>query len=729
MSTTVTCPKADCRFANRAGARFCAVCGTRLGDEPMESVPNPKPTPPPVLPSVSAKRWQRRPGEIAARITAATLGNDSRGQIIIDEGLAALALRNGHMQGQLPAGPYTVESVLGNLFNRGQDTVVYLVDLSEQFLAFSLDGVWSKDPLRLKMECELVVQVANAELFCRNVVREQPTYTLHMLREVLAPEVRDAAQAYLGDHTVAELDANAATRRVDFAVDVQQRLGSVLQQMGLAFVRVRFVDIRHPRLDQLRGQQEELVLGVPELETRKRLFDLYTEQQLHELAKEEGEAALFVQRAQLWDRMRRAVQQDRLNEATTQEEWETFVADSDRRRLLREDELAHFREELRWKADDRSGERAQVVALAALYSEFEVKAAQLAEQHKHDQNRLQNELSLLKQDTLGRLEIERQRLLMTAETNTLVAARRRDEEQKEQLAAIEALTRDAAFKRQMELQKVTDWAERRKLEIEIETLEDKADLATAAAAQEMMRINRAEKLRIEREHWIAVRRAQLDDDERRHRLVMEEKRAEREHELQRIAKMATLSTETLIALTDDQGRATLLADLKRTELLKGFSQEQILAMAAEKNPIVVEALKAQFQAASEGQLGRAEAEKWKALAESTQQQQGAVTGMMKEFMDRQEKATREAAERQERLTGEALRGMGDVAKSFAAKPEAGSTLIIGAGGAQQLPSSGAGAGAAAPGSGEQQVVICPRCQLRSPAGVKFCHNCGHKFFD
>ncbi len=725
MSTTITCPKADCRYANRAGARFCAVCGTRLGDETMESVP----TPPPARPLISGRRWQRRPGEIAARITAATLGNDSRGQIIIDEGLAALALRNGHLQGQLPAGPYTVESVMGNLFIRGQDTVVYLVDLSEHALAFSLDGVWSKDPLRLKMECELVVQVESAEFLCRNVVREQPTYTLHMLREVIAPEVRDAAQAYLGDHTVAELDANAATRRDDFAVDVQQRLGTVLQQMGLAFVRVRFVDIRHPRLDQLRGQQEELVLGVPELETRKRLFDLYTEQQLHELAKEEGETALFAQRAQLWDRMRRAVQQDRLNEATTQEEWETFVAGSDRRRLLREDELARFREELRWKTEDRNSERAQAVAMAALYAEYEVKAAQLTEQHKHDQSRLQSELSLLKQETLGRLEIERQRLLMTAETNALLAARRRDEEQKEQLAAIEALTRDAAFKRQLELQKVTDWAERRKLEIEIEALEDKADLATAAAAQEMMRINRAEKLRIEREHWIAVRRAQLDDDERRHRLAMEEKRAEREHELQRIAKMATLSAETLIALTDDQGRAALLADLKRTELLKGFSQEQILAMAAEKNPIVVEALKAQFQAASEGQLGRAEAEKWKALAESTQQQQGAVAGMMKEFMDRQEKAAREAAERQERLTGEALRGMGDVAKSFAAKPEAGSTLIIGAGGAQQLPSSGAGAGAAAPGSGEQQVVICPRCQLRSPAGVKFCQNCGHKFFD
>lgn len=728
MPTTKTCPK--CTYVNPPDNRFCTRCGQSLSGVAAVTMAEPAP-PPNRAADVVQSRWSRRPGELAARITSASFGGGSHAEIIIEEGLAALAVRNGQVVDNLRPGPYPVETLRSKWFGRGQDTVVYLVDANEQHISFSIDGLWSADPLRLKAECELAVRVTNVERFCRTLVKEQPTYTVADLQSYLLPEVRDAAQAYLADNTMQQLEATFASRRDDFAVDVGERLRSQLVQAGLEFVRVRFFDLRHPRLDQIKQQEEDLYLGAVELENHKRLFAVFSEEQLHEISKEEAEVARFELRAQVWERMRRAVQQDRISEATSAEEWATFVAAADRRKLVSEDDLARFREDLRWKSEDRNNERAHTVAMATVFAEAERERAGLTEKYKLDQTLLSNELTLLQQSVTGRLEIERQRIVLEQETASLQAARRREEAALDALAERQGMIDDALTQARVELTRNNSAAETARIRIQIERLEDDNDLLTAEKAQAMMRRNREDKLRIEREHWIALQKARLDEDERRQRMHMEEMRAEREHELARMDKLATMSAEALITLTDDQGRATLLAEIKKTEILKGFSEEQILAMAAERQPLIVDAIKARYQAASDGRLSAADAEKWKALSEAAERREAGSTSMMKEFLDRQERATREAAERQERLANTSMQGMGDVAKAFAQKPDGNPTIVFGPGGAQSYGGYGGGnPGASAPSQeSANQVVVCPECQVRSAVGTKFCSNCGHKFFN
>lgn len=716
MTTQPRCH--HCGHVNRPGARFCAQCGHAL-----DATGTPDPPDPGVnrRPLIEARRWRRRPGEIAVRIRPQDLPGLFGKEIIVEEGTTVAILEDGKATRYDGPGRYALQTATGRLW--GREVGAVLLDGGEIHLDFELTDLWTRDPLRLWGRCEVAVQIADPAAFIRNVLKDKDTATLHDLRAFLFPELAHTVRSFVADHTVPQLDQALADRPDDLAVDLQERLQAAFAQSGLAFRRVRLFDLAHPRYDELRRKQEDLYLGPQELETRKRLADLYNQEQLQQLAEEEADVARFEMRAQIWQRMRQAVLQDKITAATGDEEWEQFVAELDKRKLLREDELARFREQLRHAAEDRARERAHLLALADLYAEYELKAARLSEQFKHDRQRLQNELELARQETLGRLELRRKQVEMELEIQALEAQHRRTQQELDDIARRERVIQDAIAEHQVALQHAQTELERARIQVQIERLEDDNDLLTVEKAQAMMRRNKEEKLRIQREHEIAMMKAQLEAEERRLEMRLREQAQARQHELARMKQMSEMSVEALIAFTTGPEQAAILGELKRTELLRDFTEEQILAMAVEKRPEVVQAFQAKFQALAEGRLSAAEAEKWRALAELVQKHQEDLYRQMQDQLDRQERQAREAAERQERITGEALRQMGDVAKAFAQKPDGAPNIIFGPGSGGYTAVDGAGA---SPAGG--RVQVCPNCRVEAPVGEKYCANCGHAFY-
>lgn len=745
----IQCPR--CGFVNRPQARFCGDCGQKLGDMQAATTVTAPPSPP--QPAMAEMRWQRRPGEIAARITAKDLPASARGVLVIDEGLHAIILRDGQVYGKQGPGIYQLDRGRGFFgLGTGENVTAVVVDGGEIALRFALRDLWTMDPLRLSAECRLAVAVTDPDLFAQRVVKDLALFAEPDLRALLYDEVRDAAQAYVADHSMEQLEESLARRSEEFGVDVQMRLGATFEAMGLSFSRVQILDLRHPRFDQIKQREEELFLGPAELHHKQRLFDLYTQEQLLEDAKEEGKVAQYERRSQLWARMRRAVQQERVNETTTQDELERFMVEMERQKLLREDELGQMRDALTWQGEDRRRARAHAVAMAQLAEESEGQAATLAAKFSQDETRLQHELTLSRAEIMGRLAVEQARVETTLELAALQAARRREQEELDAAALRKRIVDAARAARAEELEKAQGEAERARIRIEIERLEDQADLATAADAQALQRHDQAEKWRMEREHWIATEQARLDAQERALRIELQRKSEEQrlelerqaaaqraaleaeaqrqQHELARMERMATFSVEALIAISGD-AQGELLAELKRSELSAGMTEEQILASNAVKSPALAEVLKAKYQAAADGRLSAAEAEKWQAIAETMQQHEAEQRRQTDAILDRMERAAREAAERQERSNTEALRQVGDVAKAFAQKPESGSTIVFGAGGVvgggAVGPGGGPGGGMVGPGAGGR-VQVCPKCRVESEVGSKHCQNCGYSFF-
>lgn len=168
-------------------------------------------------------------------------------------------------------------------------------------------------------------------------------------------------------------------------------------------------------------------------------------------------------------------------------------------------------------------------------------------------------------------------------------------------------------------------------------------------------------------------------DEERQRLQMEADHLER---------VSAMGPEALL-MAAPPDRAQLIAELRRTEILKGFSEEQILAMAAENSPEVAKAFQEKFSGAS--------SEKVEALYER--------------MLEEKDKAASDSAETQRehaRLMSEMFQ------RGLDAMSQAG------------RPTTPGGSGRPQAAGGAERVVVCPECHVELPVGTKFCTNCGHK---
>jgi hypothetical protein len=175
-------------------------------------------------------------------------------------------------------------------------------------------------------------------------------------------------------------------------------------------------------------------------------------------------------------------------------------------------------------------------------------------------------------------------------------------------------------------------------------------------------------------------------------------------ELEKIQALSSLSTDALIAAAPAD-RAAMLADLKRTESLRGFTEDQILAMAAEKNVEIARAFQEKFKSASSADIQRA---------------YDRMLAMKDQNLADLKEMSREYARMIQDMYNKGMETQRDTA-SHAAAP--GMTVIT-PGGATGVVQTGTGSAPPVP-----RMVVCPKCHLETAEGNKFCENCGNKFFD
>jgi len=199
----------------------------------------------------------------------------------------------------------------------------------------------------------------------------------------------------------------------------------------------------------------------------------------------------------------------------------------------------------------------------------------------------------------------------------------------------------------------------------------------------------------------------LDDEEER--LRIERQRAEAEVGQEIADREFQREMEKLKALSAVE-QARLAADLKKTESMKDMTEQQIMALMAEKSPHVAAAIAERYKA--EAQAG-ASAEV-KALYEKILAGKEAEADRIERVMDK-------ALGSVERVAGagaERERQQKEEVKDTAEK-------------AMDRMADVAAARAGASGAADERAakLLCPKCKHQVPAGSKFCDNCGHQFFD
>ncbi len=668
---------------------------------------------------------------------------------------------------------------------RGRHVTALLVQGGPVTIDFDLERLFTADNFELKGRCAVAVEVGNPPVFFANLMRGRQTFTRADLRAFLLDQVRDAVQDVVGRQNLKAMPTGL-TLKNQLITAIQAHLERTLADSGLGVVEVRTTDFVHPRYDALRKEWEDILVFRDEaeaertkaverkqagLEMRRSLWEVDLAAEDQETAESRTKVRVFEERAGVAEKLRQAMFSDRANEIRSAEQLADFIANIDEHKVLRQEQIDIFKEGYASRQEDRHAARAQVAYLAELERDYERKKAELARR---------TDLTLA--GMAANLQVEQQKLIDAGvmdekrwdnEMAEMVRTSDRAEWNRAEQIKVDLFNRsrekDAASHRreldrantvhELELRAIrtdadlTDAEKRAKMDVELarynqqraaidrdirkadfdeqlrqQQAEDKADLDTARMATDLLAKMKQDKLAAEEMARRIAREDELTRAAEAHKQELERRTQEmlaeaqkQAHELAMRQSLADMSAEALITLSSpDQAR--VIADLKKTEALKGMSDEAIYAMMAKDSPALAAAL----------------AERFKAMQADPAAQQAEVKALYERMLadiqkdkEKQAELQQRSDERYQQMFNKALDsqrdGMVEIAKATSHPPAASTPPIVitGGGGTPPITYGGGAGGGGYPGG---EVQVCPNCRSKSPVGVKFCTTCGHQFF-
>jgi membrane protease subunit (stomatin/prohibitin family) len=714
----VECPK--CNAKNKSGARFCGNCGAGLpgaerkcgncgatvAAEKSFCGNCGKPLSESAAPLMTGNRWARRADDFAAKVEVDDVEGFFKRGLIVEAGTKAIFFVNGAYSGILDPGKYDMGGLLQKIKNvfSSKTTTAVLVDTGDVELQFLMGDLPTKDPLRLTAECRMVVQMDNPTQFFENMMKGRQNYSISEIKTFLESELHNCLREFISSRTVEELSSNL-TFKQQMEQGVAQHLATTFNRKGLSFVQVRVFNFRHPRTDALTSKKEEYWLNAQDLQTtldgEGSIMGLDRKLMNQETAKAIMQLEVYQERAKVFEAMRKAVASNQMNQVVGENDLEKFMQTIDKDKILRADEMRTLVQDFSDKKEDRD----------------------LARTHLIQRLRIEQNADLARGDLAGKLSLQ-STVSDFARTEEMKALDNKLEEERKVLAHKQA-QEWANFQMQIDAKKASTLGDielqKAQAGADVDVYTMKTDAETAAGKKS--KLSQIELDEIEAKSGIGVLREmkaakaedaarelerKLREREGESKITMSEEDQRHARELQKIQALSTLSTEALIAAAPAD-RAAMLTELKRTEGLKGFSEEQILAMAADKSPEVAKAFQEKFRNSSAADVAKAY-ERMIAMKDQS-------TTELKEM-------SRENAKMMQEMFNRGMETQRDTAMA-AARSGQPTTTVIPAGSGIVQTGTGSSGGYGQPGI---RSIGCPECHLQVQEGQKFCDNCGHKFF-
>lgn len=678
-----------CGTENPGDAEYCMECGQPLAQS--------------AAPFISQDRWAASEQDFAIRVDVDDLEGRLKKGINVEAGTNAMLLENGANLGLVPPGSYVLTSFMqrfGDLFRSGlpKRLTILLAKVTPTDIDFVLDGLFTKDPLRIGVSIKLQTEVSEPAKFLINVLKGRERYSVEALKQYLFPEVAGIVDAWVRTHTVEEL-ADDLSLKAKLELAIEETLRKTFAQSGLRFLQVRAVALNLEVLDKVKGIKNDYALLVSEGEAlaagRRRVVEVQHELDLVSLAKETAKTEIEERKVELYARMRTAANTDKMNEIRSENDFKAFIQENDRRDLLEDKEKKELLRAWAEESQDHELARRHLLAKLELNQKYELRMAELKTNGDLDSTQFAFESDL--ENRKLEFEFDKRRKILASE---LLLERERENYENEK------------FRLTLENQKLQDQQEREGMAADAQL-----GLEILKNMKALKRLDEEEHLRIVREDELIRAKAMLEFETVRFEQQERAKAAERAHELNRLDKLSILSTEQLISVSGvDQGR--ILAELKRTETLKGMTEEQILALAAEKNPSIAQAFVERYRAVESGKASQREIELYERLL-------GDQKGIILKYEELAEKRVKDLIEQNKQTADLAKHGMdstAEVAKAFA-ENQSKQPIFFSNGQAVNAPNAAgtAGVGAAA------AIKNCVNCGRQIEVLARHCPFCGHKF--
>ena len=412
-----SCPK--CR-RDVGEWKFCRYCGQALTSE---------------APADQVAGSDYLPADLLARAVGP---REMRGllskTLVVEEGQLALLLVEGQNDATLGPGKHAIGNILTS---RGRNTSVVLFRISDVSLETSVSGLMTSDPLPLAMDFRVTLKVETPLLLLHNLMSGAESYSVQNLAGALYPLLDEGCESFVGSRSIKDLDAHQDARG-ELQVSLSSHLQQPLARWGLTLLMVQAVRIRSEVWDKLTESRADYFVAASEeeaeLEGRKRLFDVYHESELQELAQETAKVVGVEKRVGLWKRLRQALQANARDEIRSEAELENMVRDADKERLLKDDERESLIRTVAEAKEDHQKARAFALTRVEAEGEFELKKLGLGHRFGLEQERLALEVSTAREEMEAQSQLELRRLDLEITRERRLAEFRREEEAETQEA-------------------------------------------------------------------------------------------------------------------------------------------------------------------------------------------------------------------------------------------------------------------------------------------------------
>jgi hypothetical protein len=252
------CPK--CGSAVGADSKFCWRCGSPQDDVRRRAF--------------YGDRWQRIPGEFAARVDLTAPDKAMHHALRVDEGTLALLFENGRMVGTLEPGLHPLDNVLQRLLglDKGHQAHAVLIDTLGGEVDFAIEDLHAAEGIPFDARVRLFLQVADPKAFVLRVVGDASTFETRQIAERFQGAVREALQTGLGALPLDTFVLDARPRELA-ETSLLERLAPVLAEHGLRCTTVRLADFGGPAVAELRRKLADLALLNREYELNRQLAD------------------------------------------------------------------------------------------------------------------------------------------------------------------------------------------------------------------------------------------------------------------------------------------------------------------------------------------------------------------------------------------------------------------------------------------------------------------------
>ncbi len=714
-----------CGYMSDSIAKFCVSCGSAIRDAASSPV--------------EGMVWQRNVDDFATRVETADLPGLLKKNLIVEHGTKALLFINGAYAETLTGGMYDMGGLISKLkkFEPYRSCTAILIDAGDMEFKFTINGVYTKDPLGIDVSCTFVLQVDNPIFFFNNVMKGRDNYPVIDLRQSLYDELHNVMNEIIGKKSVGDLNWDLALKK-QFEVAAENHLRTTFQRSGFNLIQFRTIDYRFGRYDEVRGINEETFLMISEedarLSRRKRLFDVYNENQLQDIFEDTQKTDLYRKRSAVkidqakaeaaeniglknvgadmeideWElaaRTRRRMKEHLLDKTKTDEDIEKYLLEIEKGKLLREDEIEVLKRNLNEKNVDHDIRREQMIKKLELEQTLELRRIETIGEADLKMLDLEKELTFEGKRLMGKEGIEKDILLLQLQKNELRLNAELMELEKKAAASRRQHLDDEMQRLKLAREQFTTDADKKKIDLELEKLETDMSLEALTKVKKIKRDDEYERQKMELEKEEKKIDLELKRLKEIHAQELAKIKAQSDAELAKIEVLSKASVEAVISMSGVE-QAQIIAGLKETEAMKGMSEEQILAMMSAKSPEVAKAFQEKYKGMSKEEYERL----YKMMIEEKDKSKDEMSKLFGEFMARNEREHTQALKTAQEIAigvSQSGRPMGpQVVYPPQAQP-----------GAYYQP----GVGITVPG-----VVICANCrtQVTPQAGVGFCPNCG-----